>query len=415
MLPNSAAAYELYLGLLAAGVVPIPLEPTLRRDELAAFLDDCAASLLFLDKTPPGRAPAGGWRPLADLPHGILALARRRPAARRASTGEPPALIWPTSGSTGVPKGVVISHRAALARWKAIEPWMGPPGTRYLCVLPLAFSLPTQCLGCFAVGGTLVLAREFGLKTLASFWDIVRARRPDLIFLVPAIVEQLLAFRTGTRAAARSLRYAISVSAPLRPELIERFERRFDVPLLNGYGLKEVGILSLTPPVLSERAIDAVGRPIGGRVRLAPDGEILFRGPTLFSGYARGRELERSALRGGWLRTGDSGHLDARGRLHVTGRLKSLVIRAGLKINPEELDRALRRHKDVVDAATRGYSDRTLGDRLLSLIVRRPNSRLSEADLIAFCRARLASHKCPDRIEFVDRIERTSIGKPKML
>lgn len=407
-LPSQAAGYWAILGLLRLGAVPLPLDPRLSPDEVATLLEDAGAS----------RLERGEADLLAVLRHGPELRSRPRPRP------EDTALVWATSGTTGLPKGVAIPHRAAFARWTSTAKALGlGEDTVALCLLPLAFSFLYPCLNTFYQGGTLVLAPAYDLALLARLGELVERHKVTTFFAVPAVIRHLVQLRERLEPRRfKSLRSVVCASAVLEPALARDFEAAYGAPLLDCYGLKETGFIALSP--LKERDPGSVGRvaplvqvrvegPDGKAAPKGKSGEILCRGPLLASGYLKGGKLDRSAFKGGWFRTKDLGRLEKDGRLYLEGRVDELIVRDGLKVGPEEVEGALLRHPAVADAVALGLPDAERGARVAAAVVRKPGARATEGELIAHCRALLAAYKCPERVAFVASVPRTATGKAK--
>jgi long-chain acyl-CoA synthetase len=439
-LGNSPDFFTALWGCLRGGQVAVPLDSNLAAEELRAVVEHAGPALAVADTgTRPRLEPVVGAAELATLTQGRLPAAPRGRGGNRhgepasAPTSESPALLLYTSGTTGAPKGVELSHRALLHRIESIGRWLGfgaspasPPASppTSLCLLPTHFGhgLICNCLSTVGYGGTLVIARPFDLDLLGQLWEILARHEVRTFSSVPTVVRLLC--RAAERRAVRvpaSLRLVTCASAPLFPEDIETFEGHFGVPLLNCYGLTETSGWSACSPDDPERDLASVGRALSGEIRavgtdgapLPPGerGELEIRNPGLMNGYYRHPAATREVLRDGWLATGDLGWVDLSGAVFVVSRIKELIIRAGKNIVPVEVDGALTSHPEVVEAWTVGLDDPLLGERVAACVVRSDGASVTEAELIAHAQTKLAAYKCPQRILFVDQIPKTSRGK----
>lgn len=441
--PNGADAVALLLAGMAAGSVVTPLSPLSPPDAVAWILDHSECRLLFaapeqealarraLDG--PGRelpliVTAPGWRDgtSADWPDGSRGASWPLPAP---DAGDD-ALLMYTSGTTGRPKGVRLSHRNLLAGARFVsEAHALSAADRVLAVLPL-YHINAQVVTVLAPllqGGSVVMPSRFHTS---AFWPLAARYRCTWLNVVPTIIAYLL---NGTDDAEAGLdlsavRFCRSASAPLAPEHCRAFERRFGISVVETMGLTEtaapVFANGLSP---SERKVGSTGRPFGCEARVTDPatgaelptdqtGEIEVRGANVMKGYLKDAEATAQALRpDGWLKTGDLGYRDADGFYFVTGRLKELIIKGGENIAPREIDEALLRHPALVAAAAVGVPDPAYGQEIEAGVVLRPGATVSEAELIDFCRGALGAFKAPRAIRFLTELPTGPSGKVQRL
>lgn len=361
-------------------------------------------------------APAGvaGQPRLVDYDE--LAVAAPAPIADR-SPDDLAALLF-TGGTTGRSKGVPLSHANLWhAGWSSRQRSHVPGIDRGITALPLSHSY-----GILVTVGSLH-AVDPGFAVLLRWFDparwlaLVAEHRVQVAAVVPSMIAALLA-QPLEEHDLHTLRHVFSGAAPLAPALAAEFERRVpSVQLLEGYGLTESGgIACSSPPGQGRRG--TVGLPVPGvEIRIVDvsgadlptgaDGEILIRGGNVMAGYWQ--DDGAGAVTGGWLHTGDIGHLDADGYLTVVDRVKDLIIRGGYSIYPRDVEDVLLRHPAVTGAAVVGRPDARLGEEVVAFVTAAPAT--TPDALIAFARQHLAAHRYPREIRLVDTIPLTPVGK----
>jgi len=337
------------------------------------------------------------------------------------------ALLMYTSGTTGVPKGVMLSHANLMANARSISAEHAlTPADRVLGVLPLyhinAFAV--TMLAPLAHGGSVAVASRF---SAARFWAQAFDTRCTWINVVPTIISFLLEGEAPDAAALARIRFCRSASAALPPDHLLAFERKFGIGVVETMGLTECVAPCFSNPLdAAQRKLGSVGRPSGCEARIIdtacmtlPDGqrgEIAIRGPSVMRGYYKNDAATTAAFTpDGWLRTGDLGHRDVDGFYYVTGRLKELIIKGGENIAPREIDEVLLAHPAVLEAAAVGMPDRHYGQEILAAVVRREGMACSEDELREFCLQRLGRYKTPKTIRFVTELPRGPSGKVQRL
>src|SRR5215467_6121863 len=332
------------------------------------------------------------------------------------------ATLMYTGGTTGRAKGVMLSHRNLYSCSRSSHEASQAEGiTRALTPLPLshAYGMIVTLVGFHATErGLAVLQRWFDP---AEFLALAQQHRIQRTALVPAMIQMLLA-QPLEDADLSSLRYVNCGAAPLAAETREQWERR--VPgsqILEGYGCTESGaVISVNPPGASKPG--SVGLPIPGYevairdesdsdVPVGADGEICARADGVMSGYWNSPEESAATLRGGWLHTGDIGHLDADGYLYVVDRKKDLIIRGGFNVFPRDVEDALVEHPAVAMAGVVGRPDERLGEEVVAFVSLRPGSQATPAEITEFAKGRLAAHKYPREVHILDSVPLTSVGK----
>jgi len=427
-LPNGLPAIVSFLAASIAGTAA-PLNPAYPYEEFHFFLGDTDARVLLcpavgsefvrtaakdrkipvfsLEMTEQGKvhlvdAPPGGSAP-EPRPDDI-------------------ALILHTSGSTGRPKRVPLRHfNLAVSSANIANTYALSEEDVSLCIMPLfhIHGLIGSTMATLLSGGTLVVPSKFNAL---SFWRTVREHRVTWYSGVPTMHQLLLARSRQKPPEADSLRFIRSCSAPLSAELIHKIEELFGVPFVEAYGMTEASHQMTSNPLpprhrkagsvgigtgLQISIMDKAGNHLGTNQR----GEVAIQGANVFRGYENNPEANHRAFVKGWFRTGDEGFLDADCYLHLTGRIKDIIIRGGENIAPHEIDEILLKHPAVAAAVTFGCAHPTLGEEVAAAVVLHQPNSVSEAELIKHCREYLAEYKCPSKIYLVESIPTTATGK----
>ncbi|WP_063774176.1 AMP-binding protein [Streptacidiphilus rugosus] len=341
------------------------------------------------------------------------------------------AVLQYTGGTTGTPKGAMLTHRNLVANAHQVRAWypqLRPGRETLLACLPMfhVYGM-TMCLGVAATAGarTVLLPNfdpELVVKTL-------RRWRPTLFPGVPPMYQALMreAEQHGPELtrALRSVRYCISGAMRLEPETVDRFRALTGGHLVEGYGLSEASPVVLANPLNANARPGTVGIPLPGtEVRIVAEddpereqphgvaGELVVRGPQVFGGYWHEREDSAAMLHDHWLFTGDIAVMSPDGFVTVIDRKRDVIIASGFSIFPTEIEEVLLAHPAVADAAVVGVPDAYRGETVKACVIVRPGSRLTERSLIEYCAARLTGYKVPKIVEFrVDPLPRNMLGK----
>jgi acyl-CoA synthetase (AMP-forming)/AMP-acid ligase II len=337
-------------------------------------------------------------------------------------TADDIALILHTSGSTGRPKRVPLRHyNLAVSSANIANTYALSEADVSLCIMPLfhIHGLIGSTMATLLSGGVVVVPLKFNAL---SFWRTVREHRVTWYSGVPTM-HQLVLARTHHKAVeAASLRFMRSCSAPLSAELIHKMEDVFGVPFVEAYGMTEAAHQMTSNPLPPRhRKPGSVGVGAGLRIAIMDKegnhldtnqrGEVAIQGANVFRGYENNPEANARAFVNGWFRTGDEGLLDEDCYLHLTGRIKDIIIRGGENIAPHEVDEILLRHAAVAAAVTFGCVHPTLGEEVAAAVVLHERHGATETALIKHCREFLAEYKCPKKIYLVDSIPTTATGK----
>jgi acyl-CoA synthetase (AMP-forming)/AMP-acid ligase II len=435
MLPNGVAAASIFLGTMYAGYIVSPINLLAQDAQLEYTLAHSGTRLIFAAPEFVGRLRALLRRP--DNPAPVhptdpdrLELPRQAPAPLAAVDPQTPAMLMYTSGTTGEPKGALLSHWNMVCAGRAVvEAQAMTSADRVLSSLPL-YHINGQCIATVSPvvsGGSIVMPHRF---SVSQWWTLVERYRPTWLNMVPTIIAYLLNGADLTLAqvaACRAIRFGRSASAPLPLEQHRAFEARFGISVIEAMGLTETASVAFANPLEpSRRKYGSAGLPLGVEARVVAadgtvlgtgkQGEIELRGDTVMIGYYRNAELTAQVLSpDGWFATGDLGYRDGDGFYFVTGRRKELIIKGGENIAPREIDEALLRHPAVLEAAAVGIPDANYGQDILACIVLKPGACCDEAELRAHCLAQLGRYKTPRLLRFVAALPKGPSGKVQRL
>jgi acyl-CoA synthetase (AMP-forming)/AMP-acid ligase II len=428
-LPNGLPAIVSFLAASIAGT-SAPLNLAYPYEEFLFFLGDTNARILLCP--PVGAEFARSAAADKKIPalsvemndKGVVHLAA--PPAAAVSFTEPKAddiaLVLHTSGSTGRPKRVPLRHfNLAVSSANVANTYELSQQDVSLCIMPLfhVHGLIASLMATLLSGGTVVVPTKFNAL---SFWRTVHEHQVTWYSGVPTMHQLLLARAHHKPAEAASVRFIRSCSAPLSPGLIHKIEGLFGVPFVEAYGMTEAAHQMTSNPLPPRhRKAGSVGVGAGLRISIVDKegnhlgtnqrGEVAIQGANVFRGYENNAEANARAFVNGWFRTGDEGMLDTDCYLHLTGRIKDIIIRGGENIAPHEVDEILLRHPAVAAAVTFGYVHPTLGEEVAAAVVLDEGHDATELALIKHCRELLAEYKCPKKIHLVKSIPTTATGK----
>jgi long-chain acyl-CoA synthetase len=334
------------------------------------------------------------------------------------------AMIVYTSGTTGKPKGVLLTHGNLMANAMQISHWLGlTEEDRALMIMPLFHvnALMTTGLAVLWAGGSVVLEPRF---SASRHWTTIAREGVTYYGSVATMLSVLNhTYPDGVPAGCdvSHLRFALCGSAPVPVEVLKSFETQFKCPVVEGYGLSESTCRSTFNPPGDGRRPGSVGLPIGNEVKVFDEndrelepmrvGEIVLRGPNIMKGYYKNESATAEAFRSGWFHTGDLGYKDEEGFFYIVDRKSDMIIRGGENIYPREIDEVLYQHPKVRDAATVGVPDELYGEEVKAFIVLREGCEATEEEIIDYCREQLADFKCPKTVAFVRDIPKGPTGK----
>ena len=417
---SSPGFLRCYLGALRAGAVVVLANPAYTAAELGHLVSDSGATVAFADPGPARRLAELPGPPLtidvADLP----LRAGGEPGRTIRPRPQDTAVLAYTSGTTGRPKGVPLSHRQlAVSIRSAMVAWGWSADDVLVHALPLFHQHGLGGVHAALIAGSTAHIRS--RFDAADLIETVRASGATVLFAVPTIYRALLDTARPDHPAMGGLRLAVCGSAPLSPALAAQLPELLGrLPLIR-YGTTESG-LDVSNPRDDPRG-DTVGVPLpgvltriwssGNEAHDGTDGEIQLRGPQIFGGYWRDPAATEAAFtEDGWFRTGDIGRVDqASGHLVIRGRIKELIITGGLNVYPREVEVALESHPSVAEAVVAGVPDARWGEQVTAWVAIRPGCRFDEDGLIAHARVVLAGYKCPKRVFEIAAVPRNHLGK----
>lgn len=420
LLPNGIELIVTMFATWYLGATLTPINPALTSGEIDYQLEDSHAQVLVTNDQPEHRPARASPRILTIGPDFLEEVPATLPACRP-EPGDLALLIY-TSGTTGRPKGVMLDHANVIAMTSSlIEHFALTPADRSLLVLPLfhANGLIVGVISVLRARGDVAIIPRFEAST---FWDAVAAFRPTYFSAVPTIYATLEALPAKVSPDISSLRFGICGAAPMPAELIGRFEARYGVPIVEGYGLSEGTVASVINPVYGPRKPGTVGVTLPGhtvwvvddrgqRAPVGTAGEVVLTGPTVMRGYLERPEDTAAALREGWLHTGDIGFFDADGYLTLVDRVTDIIIRGGENIYPKEIEEVLYRHPAVLDAAVVGAPDPVLGEVPIAFIALHPDRPCDPSALVEYCRTKLARYKIPKVVNVREQLPKNAVGK----
>jgi malonyl-CoA/methylmalonyl-CoA synthetase len=419
-------ALALYLACLRAGFVYLPLNTDYQKSELTFLFDDAEPSVIVCrpesaERVTPLR-PAAAILTLASGEGTLLDGAAPQSADFATVVSQPDELaaILYTSGTTGRPKGAMLSHRNLGSNASTLVGYWGfTRGDVLLHALPIyhVHGLFVACHCALLSGARMLWLAKFDA-------DEIRALLPRATVMmgVPTFYTRLLARASFGTDDCRSMRLFISGSAPLLPETFDDFRRRSGHTILERYGMTETGMNASNPldgeriagtvgpalPGISVRVVDAEGRPSAAGVV----GDIEVKGPNVFAGYWRMPERTREEFTAdGYFRTGDVGELLPNDYLRIVGRAKDLIITGGLNVYPKEIEEKIDALPGVIECAVIGVSDADFGEAVVAVVVAQSGHTLSESGVIATLKSEIANFKVPKRVHFVAELPRNAMGK----
>ncbi|MFN1835968.1 long-chain fatty acid--CoA ligase [Balneola sp. MJW-20] len=447
--PNLPHFPMIYFGILKTGAVVVPLSVLLKKDEVAYHLNDSDAKAYFCfignDELPMGKRGYEGFKdaprchnmflimPAADMEspfEGVETLSdlmkERSPAYECRQTGaEDTALIIYTSGTTGKPKGAELTHSNLLLNAiLSCDLVNSEKEDRLLIALPLfhIFGMTTLMNAGLYKGATCILVARF---EPGEILQIMQNKEVTIFAGVPTMYWALNHFNNGNidyKKISRSLKIATSGGAAMPAQVLNEFEERFNVPILEGYGMSEGSPVVTFNHLDVGKKIGSIGTPVWGVEVMIVDeneqelppgekGELIYRGHNVMKGYYKKHEATEETIRNGWLYSGDIAYMDEDGFFYIVDRTKDMIIRGGFNVYPREIEEVMITHEEVSLVAVIGVPDEKFGEDIKAFVVKTEGSGLNEKELRSWCKERMADYKYPRFIEFLDKLPMSATGK----
>ena len=463
-LPNCPYAVIFYFGILKAGGTVVNFNPLYAERELIHQIQDsdteimvtldlkalCGKLLPLVRKTGLKKVIVCSMAAILPFPKNILFPVAKRKEIARFTEGDqtitfeelaandgavtPPeidpraesALLQYTGGTTGVPKGAMLTHANAVANAVQLRLWapgLGSSQEKILGVLPLfhVFAMTVVMNHGLLLGAEMILLPRFDLRQLLRTID---KKKPTVFVGVPTLYAAINNAKETASISLRSLKYCISGGAPLPLEVKHRFENLAGCVLVEGYGLSETAPVATCNPFLGENRPGSIGLPLPGTTveilaidgsdRLLPAGErgeVCIRGPQVMAGYWKKPEETAKALKGGRFHSGDIGYTDAEGYIYIVDRLKEMILCGAYNVYPRNVEEAIYMHPAVAECAVIGIADSYRGQTVKAFVVLREGKAATKEELCVFLEDKLSPIEMPKQIEFRASLPKTAIGK----
>jgi long-chain acyl-CoA synthetase len=439
LMPNGYQTCRLFVGVMYSGLCVTPVNLLAQPTQLAYVIDHCDTQIVFVSPDQVERVNQALEQitrsievivvdpdcvEFIDGPDVVEALPSLPDVAE-----DDDALLMYTSGTTGTPKGVVLTNRSVIAGGENVS--LAHQLTeidRVMAALPL-YHINAQIVTTMSPlvhGGSLVLPKRFSATT---FWETVAAYRCTWINVVPTIIAYLINGQSPKDKGLdiSSVRFCRSASAPLAPSHHRAFEEKFGIGIIETMGLTETAAPCFSNPLdPAKRKIGSPGQAFGNDARIVDangavlpplqTGEIMVRGANVMKCYYKNpQETAKALTTDGWLYTGDLGYMDEDGFVFITGRLKELIIKGGENIAPREIDEALLKHPALLEAAAVGIRDDNYGQEIMACVVLKPEQECTEEQLREYCKGVLGNYKTPKYFHFVEELPKGPSGKVQRL
>jgi len=464
MLPNIPQMVIAYYGTLRSGAVAVPTNPLYHEHELEVQLKDSGAGTLVavdmffpvithvLGKTNVKNLILCGIKDYLPFPLNLLyplkaridkqwvSVKRVAPIydfmsllnkARSTPVGidispDDTALLQYTGGTTGVPKGAILTHRNLVTNAVQSRAWLtlrNEGEERILCVIPFfhVYGMTTAMNLGVLIGAELILLPKFHTKEVLQ---LINKHRPTIFPGIQAMYLAIGNYSNIDKYDLTSLKAAISGAGPLMREVQDRFEHLTKARIVEGYGLSEASPVTHANPIFGKRKLGTIGLPwpdvearivdleTGEKIQpVGEAGELVVRGPQVMKGYWNKPEETAQALRGGWLHTGDIAKMDEDGYFTIVDRIKDMIKTVGENVYPREVEEVLFTHPKVKDAVVVGIPQEFMGEEIKAYIVLKEGMTATAAEIMQFCREQLSKFKVPKEVEFRTELPKTLVGK----
>lgn len=442
LLGNSPHYIIALYGAFRAGITAIPINPIYTADEISyilndgdvklvvaldkvvpvieKFADDVAVKQYIICETSPDTSWAKSKVAQAFIPFTHF-MQQSHALQDVVVTGDDVALILYTSGTTGKPKGVMLTHDNLYANARDVGHYLGISGEdRVVTTLPMfhVFCLTVAMNAPLIQGGTLLIMPQF---SPAEVTRVIKQYEATMFAGVPTMFNFLYQYPGATKEDMQSVRLWISGGSSLPVALLHDFEAKYDVKIREGYGLSEASPVTCFNPIDRPNKAGSIGLnivnvtnrivdPDGNDVPVGQVGELIVKGPNVMKGYYKMPEATAAALKDGWLHTGDLARQDEEGYFYIVDRKKEVIIVGGFNVYPREVEEVLYNHPLIAEAAAVGMPDPEQGEVVMSYIVKTDDA-LTEEEVLAYCREHLAKYKVPRRVVFLEELPKNTTGK----
>lgn len=436
LMNNSSEFLLAYYGILTAGAAVIPINPIYTQNEIHYILDNSRSKIAIASKDLiPVFTELHSQLPNLNkvvfieedlpkewaLPFSRLIEAPPKPREFPSLSENDLAVILYTSGTTGKPKGAMLSHRNLGSNALAIIEQMGiQKDVKAINVLPMfhVFGMTVGMNATLYQGGTMVIIPRFSPKEV---FKTIRDTKATLFAGVPTMYNVLYNYEKAIREDLSSLTICMSGGAALPVALLHNFEEKYGLPIYEGYGLSETSPFTHFSSYHAGRKIGSIGRNVPDVICKVVDeedqelpfgqvGELVIQGPNVMMGYLNRPEETSFAMRNGWLHTGDMAYVDEEGFAYIVDRKKDLIIVRGFNVYPREVEEVLFQHTGILEAAVTGIPDESYGEIVCAYVVLRDPS-LTEDMIIRFCKEHLAMYKVPRQVVFLEELPKNTTGK----
>ncbi|MGG3564054.1 long-chain-fatty-acid--CoA ligase [Neobacillus rhizosphaerae] len=433
LLGNCPEFVTAYYGILRAGAVVVPINPTYTSAEISYILSNSHAKAVITDSPlestiSPLKEQLEHLKMViytesikSELSWEVLFQETNDIFVGPSIHEDDLAVILYTSGTTGKPKGAMLSHRNMASNVESLSKLTEfTEGDRMITVLPMfhVFSM-SVCINLpIACGATIVIVPKF---SPAEVIKTIRREKATLFAGVPTMFSFMLQLPETTAADLSSIRACFSGGASIPVELLHRFEEKYNVQIIEGYGLSETAPVTAFNPLRGTRKPGSVGidipdvknkvvDPDGMEVPRGEVGELIVKGPNVMMGYLGMPEATFSALKDGWFYTGDLARMDEEGYIYIVDRKKDMILVGGYNVYPREVEEVLYQHPAIVEAAVIGITDTEYGESVKAFVVSNDEC-LTIDDILHFCQDKLAKYKLPKLVEFMKELPKNSTGK----
>jgi acyl-CoA synthetase (AMP-forming)/AMP-acid ligase II len=438
MLANGYQAAKICLGTMYGGFVAAPLNVMSQPSQLAYVLEHSDAKVVFYSEDHKERLMDAAAKvpvdiKLIEIDNDAESIIPEDEDFSGVSlpevTEEDDALLLYTSGTTGVPKGVILSHKNMVAggEYTTLAHELTPED-RALCSLPL-YHINGEVVTAvtpLVSGSSVVIPRKF---STSNFWELISEYRCTWFSVVPTMISYLCSATdlSGKGFNVDQVRFGRSASSALPPSLHHTFEEKFGISIVETMGLTETAAPVFSNPMDPKlRKYGSPGPAVGNTAKIIDEkgvelprgeqGEIMIKGDNVMKEYYKAPDITAKTIEpDGWLHTGDLGYMDEDGFVFVTGRIKELIIKGGENIAPKEIDEALYQHPAILDAAAVGIPDDTYGEEILACVTLQPGSNVTEQELLDHCLELLGKFKTPKTIKLMDELPKGPSGKIQRL